>query len=520
MKVTKDNAVVGLKVVIDKDSEYIEQQREAVYGVIVNSAAHFPAESDYAWVQVNWIAENGKAITCNSYRIGYSNIFDLNVYQEESKDVIPEYVECIKGYNTDLSINDFNVVGKIYEVESYNPKTEVLKLKGFSGSIAAIKFDGNSKGLSTDYKISTKAEFDLQNQLEVEENLVGRFIRANNQINVLNKGDYDLITSTDGDYFICEKSLTWNKKRIGTEFELMPIGFTPESQNTNTMELTENWCIKLTSDVTRIVKPWFISKDASLSINAFTTGYYYGLANGVYRGYSDKSTFWSNAKELTLDEFKRLVLKEGAVENPLITEAKRRYPVGSKAQCLVTKDFYPITEDVVFKEQEGKIFSYTNYGKSLYHKHYDGSTWSKQSSEEFKVGDWVTILRGTRNWCSGMDRYVGKTVQITEYKTIHLDYNNVIRFKDDGSWTWETTNKHYRKATPEEIAKAQGYKFKEIIGDIEVPYTVDLPDKHLKYPIVPKECYTKLPIVTSVKRSNIVPLKLEKQKSLINLPTI
>lgn len=220
-----------------------------------------------------------------------------------------------------------------------------------------------------------------------------------------------------------------------------------------------------------------------------------------------------------LEEPKSEPQNTNTMENPLITEAKRRYPVGSKAQCLVTKSFYPITKDVVFNEQEGKIFSYTNYGRSIYHKHYDGNTWaeveSKQSSEEFKVGDWVTITRSTGNWSSDMDKYVGKTVQITEFKYSHLGYSNVIRFKDDGGWTWETTNNHYRKATfleIHEVQKLERYELScKLVGELEV----HIPEK---YPLPFKECYTELPIVTSVKRSNIVPLKLEKQKSLINLP--
>jgi hypothetical protein len=128
MKVTKDNAVVGLKVTLDKGSIFSYQGKDAAYGVIISTEEHFPQNKDTLWSCVEWKDIDGKLIGSPFvYRIGYAGKFDLNVYQEpksESKDVIPEYVECIKGFNTDLSIKDFNVVGKIYEVESYNPKKE------------------------------------------------------------------------------------------------------------------------------------------------------------------------------------------------------------------------------------------------------------------------------------------------------------------------------------------------------------------------------------------------------------
>ena len=166
MKVTKDNAVVGLKVVIDKDSGYIGQQKEAVYGVIVNSAAHFPAESDYPWVQVEWKDENGKTITCNSYRIGYSNIFDLNVYQEESKDVMPEYVECVGGYGDCVKGTVYCTANEIEE----NGMTwqEILISCGNLGS----------------YFIPSTKEAYLQNQ--PKEDLVGRYLKTlvNNPVSI------------------------------------------------------------------------------------------------------------------------------------------------------------------------------------------------------------------------------------------------------------------------------------------------------------------------------------------------
>ena len=294
---------------------------------------------------------------------------DIELYQEqpksESKDVVPEYVECIKGYNTDLSINDFNVVGKIYEVESYNPKTEELKLKGFTGYITSIKFDGNSKGLSTDYKISTKAEFDLQNQLKVEENLVGRYLKTlvNNPVSIgMDIGEYLLVTSFNTDDAVYDVTrVRDNHPGFGIEvsdllkFELMPIGFNPKSK------VGENL-------VGRYIK------------------------------------------------------------------ALKDYPEGGP----VKKDELGIITRI------NGINAYVDFPN---HKGYYATFGSTSLYELMPIG-----------------------------------------------------------FTPESEVKPE-------VKKLEVPYPIR---SYKNF----KECYTKLPIVTSVKRSNIVPLKLEKQKSLINLPTI
>jgi hypothetical protein len=313
MKVTKDNAVVGLKVLLDKDSQFAGQGIGAEYGVIVDNETHFPATPKYLWVQVNWIKADGTYISTNYYRIGNDGKFDLNVYEEsiktlnkdtvkigqkvrviaenaetlgfetrgnntglekgyvgtitsagatysydnnhlwayidgkggiitgllelleepKSKEVIPEYVECIKGFNTDLSVNDFNVIGKIYEVESYNPKTYRLKLKGFEGPIAYITFDGNSGNLAIDYKISDKTSFDAQQN--PKETLVGRYLKAlvNNPVSIfMHIGEYLLITKYNhqGNTYDVTR-VRDNHTGFGIEvsdlpkFEVMPVGF-------------------------------------------------------------------------------------------------------------------------------------------------------------------------------------------------------------------------------------------------------------------------------------------------------
>lgn len=399
MKVTKENAVVGLKVVLDKDSQFAYQGENAKYGVIIDKEDYFFSNPNYLWVNVQWYDVNNKALSNYAYRIGDNDEFDLNVYQEstktlnkdtvklgqkvrviadsarelgfehafnnqrhpkdyigtitcvdgttryhsehswvhldgassaictmllelveepksellpkdmisgewyyvtttgsskywmfkfhsiekseikttlstaidsgsynglstwgnindvlalrkatqeevekyypnefKSKEVIPEYVECIKGFNTDLFVNDFNVVGKTYEVKHYNPKTFELKLKGFRGTIASIRFDGNSESLATDYKISTKEAFDAQQN--PKENLVGRYLKTlvNNPVSIrMNIGDYLLVTKFNsyGNTYDVTKVKTGGTQ-FGIEvsdlpkFEVMPVGFNPK----------------------------------------------------------------------------------------------------------------------------------------------------------------------------------------------------------------------------------------------------------------------------------------------------
>ena len=75
-------------------------------------------------------------------------------------EVIPEYVECIKGTNTD----NYNHLGKIYKVEYYNPYTGEIKILG--KQISSIFF--GEKSLvdinRTDYKPSTKEAYEAQNK--------------------------------------------------------------------------------------------------------------------------------------------------------------------------------------------------------------------------------------------------------------------------------------------------------------------------------------------------------------------
>ena len=473
MKVTKDNAVVGLKVTLDKDSEFRGQDRNAEYGEIIESSNYFPKNQDYLWVLIHWKDKDGKLVGQNYYQIGDNNKFDLNVYQE-SKDVIPEYVECIKGYNTDLSINDFNVVGKIYEVESYNPKTEELKLKGFSGYISSIKFDGNSKGLSTDYKISTKAEFDLQNQAKVEEKpevlVFGKFKIGSIVVSLCEAIGY----RKEGDMFKILPHSTKNTLYYRTQ--------TNNPSKDDWRQASPEECKAFEQGITNI-------KDMKFEENLV----------GRYL-----KTLVNNPVSIGMDIGEYLLATSFNTDTAVydVTRVRDNHPgFGIEVSDLLKFAVMPIgfTPESEVKEEQ-----------------------PKQSSEEFKVGDWVVIQpeKLKSSFYDSAKRY-SKDVPVKALQIDSIGDNGLDEYKDKFISFSSTMYQHpidcFRKATPSEIYEAQKLERDKFISQavekLEVPY----PTRSYKNF---KECYTKLPIVTSVKRSNIVPLKLEKQKSLINLPTI
>lgn len=66
-----------------------------------------------------------------------------------------------------------------------------------------------------------------------------------------------------------------------------------------------------------------------------------------------------------------------------------------------------------------------------------------------KVGDKVIITKSEENWISGMDEY-NNTIQIVN--SINSKTGTLLRFKRDDGWDWNFNQKHFRIATPEEIA--------------------------------------------------------------------
>lgn len=315
MKVTKDNAVVGLKVTLDEKSKFKGQDKGSVYGEIVEHSNCFPKEEHSLWVQIAWKNEDGKTLKENDYQIGHKDKFDLNVYEAsiKPKDMVSgdwykvvsilaniyifKFDKLVRGrvyftsaywlnkskevrgnsllfesYIKDLQKASKEEVEKYYPNEFKNNNPEVLvfgKFKIGSIVVSLTKYAQRNEGdileivketkngltksgvhslvytnstiepISSDKKDDFRAATDDEikafeqgitniNDIKTEEDLVGRYIKAIYSISNLKRGEYDLITSVDGNFFRCKKSLTWSKSRLDNDFELMPIGFTPE----------------------------------------------------------------------------------------------------------------------------------------------------------------------------------------------------------------------------------------------------------------------------------------------------
>lgn len=436
MKVTKDNAVVGLKVVINKDSEFIGQQKEAVYGVIVNSAAHFPVESNYAWVQVEWKDENGKTITCNSYRIGDCNKFDLNVYQESIKTLNTDTVKV--GQKVRVIADSAREIGFDH---AFNNERHPKDYTGIITKIlgAATNYHSEHQWVHLDNAPSAICTMLLE-LLEDSKDVMPEYVECIGAYGDCVKGT---IYCTAND--IEENSLTWQEiliscGNLGSYF----IPSTKEAfdlQNQPKDDLVGRYLKALVKDPVCI-----------------------GMNIGEYLLVT---RFNSDSANATYD----------------VTRVKDNHTgFGIEASDLPKFEVMPVGFNPKAKE-----------------------------SSEFKVGDWVTIIANTNNSVN----QVGDVGQITgEFDTIN--FRVTVKGKPDFSNSTRITD--MRLATPSEIYEAQKLERDEysrkLIEEYEVPY------KRTSESWSDGKCYTGLPIVTSVKRSNIVPLKLEKQKSLINLPTI
>lgn len=167
--------------------------------------------------------------------------------------------------------------------------------------------------------------------------------------------------------------------------------------------LPKRWCIKVQeNNCPGIVREW---RQYPLQNNGDWLDSGYICGDTGYHTYSTEN-FPKGYTEITLDQFKKYVLKE----------------------------------------KEGKLDKQTQIKEDV--------------KEEFKIGDWITITESDDNWSSDMDKYIGKTVQITGYRS-----PNGTTFKESGSWYWCYEQKHFRRATKEEIASVTKSEETFEIGD-------------------------------------------------------
>lgn len=163
----------------------------------------------------------------------------------------------------------------------------------------------------------------LQTEKPIEKSLVGRYLKAKVAspwgISDCKKNDYLIITDSNHCYVINDKNKTeWtfaNNITNGlphSDFELMPEGFTPDNdKTTETMEtLPDKWCIKVTDENKDILTQWVTSH------SDFEKGIYLPIKEWVINEMYDGSyqnwnlSLPANYTEITLDQFKQLVLKQ------------------------------------------------------------------------------------------------------------------------------------------------------------------------------------------------------------------
>jgi len=141
----------------------------------------------------------------NYYKVSTQEAFEA---QAKPVNVIPEYVECIKGNGG----KSYNTVGTVYKVDSYDKATQCIVING--KIIASINFENPISGNTTDYKISTKAAYDAyyayDEQLKrfiaapvVEEWSVGTYVVFLKDYGGHPKGTVDTIENKGTDIISC-----------------------------------------------------------------------------------------------------------------------------------------------------------------------------------------------------------------------------------------------------------------------------------------------------------------------------
>ena len=124
-----------------------------------------------------------------------------------------------------------------------------------------------------------------------------------------------------------------------------------------------------------------------------------------------------------------------------------KYKIGDIFKGLIGE--VTITEIGKFKEKayrlnDNKCFDTEEYVDTL-----------KCLSNEWtpKIGDYVVITKGTNNWSSTMNQYIGKVAKLTS--CLSYDKNTFRIDLDNGDWEWQLKHNHFRKAEPDEIPLKQ-----------------------------------------------------------------
>lgn len=164
------------------------------------------------------------------------------------------------------------------------------------------------------------------------------------------------------------------------------------------------------------------------------------------------------------------------VDDIMVIEAKKRYPVGTRfypahqEYNVGDSEYCIMTDDTKIEvDRNGTIYAAINgswwdatgnpkYGNTTWNRvlwDADDDTWATVLKEvqEFKIGDKVMITRSENNWCPEMDEFIGKIATLV--KTKGSKGTHFAIDLDKGEWAWSDKDGHFRKPTKEELATTE-----------------------------------------------------------------
>ena len=218
--------------------------------------------------------------------------------------------------------------------------------------------------------------------------------------------------------------LHWKDDGINSEGE-----YYTKSDLEHYEEFPEKWAIELYPEVKKWIEEEY--KNTSYSCNDESFIFHFPNwrnKNGFLVSYHTTHKVKEGYTLITLEQFKKHFLKEEQMERK-ITGYKliKEYP-GSKGLGYFEK------------YTTGELSKYPEFWKPVY-------------EEEPKVGDWVTIIKGTSN---DSKRLAGRTLKI---KRVDTRFRFITVEEGDSGLHYNTGEKNlpneFRKATPEEIEAAQ-----------------------------------------------------------------
>ena len=222
----------------------------------------------------------------------------------------------------------------------------------------------------------------------------------------------------------------------------------------NEFQLPEKWCVKVTEDNKGLLDSWRINQKTYANVLDLW-------------GWLVSDSFWdsthcsfsivlpSGYTEITFEQFKKYVLKQGSMEKKLIG-----YKLNGKVTADEVAALLDCSETVY---SDGRFFKEEHLGSLTIERAQKLGIldlWFEPVyEEEFKVGDWVELkASGTGNGMPMEKKSViVQLLEIDESKHPTGNYREDSHFMVKYGRGYYRTNKQWvlRKATPEEIAKAK-----------------------------------------------------------------